>query len=404
MRNRLMAVLMAIVVTVLLVYGIPRAYSLATLVQGYEASQVETSADLVAALVSQQSQEPAGVTEDFLRPLPRAGESLQYTAADGSMVQVGAPSSEHSSDDLVQTRQLSDGAQVTLRRSGDLVETRILTALAPLVLLGLALAVGSAVVGHLLARRLTRPFVELATTANTIGEGRFDVPVPHYHLAEAEAIGEALRKTSAQLSELSLRERDVAINASHELRSPISALRMEIEDLASWPQTHPEVAAELTSYLPQLDRLSAAVRTYLDTARRERLTGVDVTDLADLVDEALDRHLAGLHGAEPGPELTKADPPAEPLLVLASRAAVADILDNLLRHAGRRHASRVLVRLEGSPGFARVRLELTGAEPEHLGDEERAAATRVALSVDGRVAAQGAELVLTLPRAEQHGT
>ena len=93
--------------------------------------------------------------------------------------------------------------------------------------------------------------------------GRFDVEVPHYGVPEAEAIGSALRRSARDLDALVRREREFAVSASHELRTPVTALRLEIEDVASWPQTPPDVAEELSRALAELDRLSATISTLL---------------------------------------------------------------------------------------------------------------------------------------------
>lgn len=278
MRDRLVATLVGLTVAVVALYGIPRAYFVADLVHDNEVRKVTRSANLLAAVVAERQAAEGPVTESFLEPLLVEAETVEYVAPDGSVVRAGSLRASGSSDDLVESRPLPGGGQVTLRRSSALVDERVSAAVLPLVLLGVGLTVGAALVGFFFARRLTRPFGQLAVVADEIGRGNFDVDVPHYRVPEAEAIGEALRRGSAQLDELVRRERDFAVNASHELRSPITALRLGLEDLAMWPQTPPEVADELNSYLPELDRLSAAITQYLDAGRgRTRtFTNVDV--------------------------------------------------------------------------------------------------------------------------------
>ena len=108
----------------------------------------------------------------------------------------------------------------------------------------LGLVLLAAVTGFLLAKRLARPFGELADAADHLGQARFDVALPHYSIPEAEAIGAALRRASTQLDSLVEREREFAANVSHQLRTPVTALRLTLEDLSMWPETPPTVAAE----------------------------------------------------------------------------------------------------------------------------------------------------------------
>jgi signal transduction histidine kinase len=192
---------------------------------------------------------------------------------------------------------------------------------------------------------------------------------------------------------VSRRERDFAANASHELRTPISALRVEIEDLASWPQTPTDVAAELRSYLPQLDRLNTAVRTYLDRESSQRLTDVESVDLVTLVRSAMQRWQPSLR------TLLVAEPEG-PMPVRAAPATIGTILDHLLRDAVDRGATQVHVELECTESYGRVRLSLEG-EMAPAGEEARAAAAQAALEVDGRVSIVDGHSALLLPRAPQ---
>lgn len=280
MRDRLVGILVGLTVAVVALYGVPRAYLVADLVHDGEVRKVERSADLLAVLISerQASGTPGAVTEASLEPLLNTAERVEVVSPDGTTTRAGDGASERTPDDVSVTRRLEGGGTVTLSRSGTLVEERVSDAVLPLVVIGLGLLVAAAVVGWLLARRLTRPFAELAVVAEEIGAGRFDVDVPHYSIPEAEAIGDALRRGAHRLDEIVQRERDLAVNASHELRTPIAALRLELEDLSMWPQTPPEVADELRRYIPELKRLSAAVTQYLETARDQRRADAALDD------------------------------------------------------------------------------------------------------------------------------
>lgn len=397
MRNRIVAVLVTMVVAVVLLYGLPRAYLLADLVQGMESSETQRSADLVAVAVTERLDSRGEVTEDFLEQLLHTEESIDYSPADGTTLRVGLPTTEDSSADIVAVRTLADGGQVTLRKSAELVSARVSEALLPLILIGLALAVGATLGARFVAQRISRPFLELASIADSIGRGQFDVTIPHFRMAEAEAISGAMRRGISRLAELRRRERDIATNASHELRSPISAVRMGIEDLASWPQTPPDVAAELDSYLPQLDRLSAAVRTYLDEAEAQRLMDVDVVDLTALARQTFDRWRTQLR-ARSGPAIVLVDEPAEPLHVCASESLVAEILDPLLQDAVDRRPTHILVEVDCTEGFGRIRMELEG-ESAAADPDARAAASQTAMAVGGRVSMVDGRTVVMLRRA-----
>ena len=270
MRDRLIGALVGMTIAVVVLFSVPRAYVVANLVERQEERKVERSADLLAVLVAERQTDAEPVTSEFLEQTLNEAEYVEYVAPDGSTVSAGQPAPGDDSDITV-THELPEGGELTMARSGTLVEERVSDALLPLVVVGLSLTVLAVVVGYFLARRMARPFTELADKADQLGEGRFDLDVPHYRVPEAEHIGTALRGAATQLDDLVRREREFAVNASHQLRTPITALRLEIEDVTLWPETPPQVADHLRGVLGELDRLSAAITELLDVARGQRL-------------------------------------------------------------------------------------------------------------------------------------
>lgn len=290
MRERLIAALVGMTVAVIALYGVPRAYFLADLVQSQEERKIERSVELLSVLLAEREKDASPVTEEFLAGLLNEAEAISYVSHEGTLVTAGTPA-EGDGSDIAMTRAVPGGGEVTVTRSGALIDRRVSEALMPLVLIGLGLTASSAAVGFLLARRLARPFQELASAATQLGRGRFDMDVPHYAVPEAEGIGEALRRGASQLEGLVRREREFAVNASHQLRTPITALRFELEDLAQWPETAPAVAAELELALTELDRLSEAITELLSLARGQRQEAATQVDVGDLVRGVVERWL-----------------------------------------------------------------------------------------------------------------
>jgi signal transduction histidine kinase len=137
----------------------------------------------------------------------------------------------------------------------------------------IALAAGAALV---LARRLVAPLDRLAFAARRLGEGDFAVRAPRAGIGELDAVADALNSTAARLDDLVARERAFSADASHQLRTPLAALLIEIEAL--------ELAGEdVTAALAQVERLQQTVETLLDVARDApgRAVAVDLTVLAD---------------------------------------------------------------------------------------------------------------------------
>lgn len=288
MRERLVFVLVGLTVAVIALYGVPRAYVLADLVETQELRKVERSADIAVHLVEVADLNDVPVDAALLEGVLHEGEGILLVPTDGSEdVQVGVPG--RTDDDLAVTRRLEGGGTLTLYRSASLVQDRVSAAILPLVLIGLGLVLAAVIAGMLLARWLSRPFRDLAAAAERLGTGRFDLDLPPQRVPEADQVATALNESGRRLERLLAHERELAVHASHELRTPVAALRLELEDLASWPQTDPEVATELTLAVGQLDRLSASVTRLLDQAREGRREGETEVDVLALVRDEVDR-------------------------------------------------------------------------------------------------------------------
>lgn len=286
MRERLVAALVGSTLAVLVLFGVPRAYQVGELVRDDEQRTVQRATDLAAVVVREEVADGEEVTVDLLDEMVRGDEQITYVAADGTRATSSGEGPVDDPENLTATRELPDGGSVSLVRSAASVQERVSEALLPLVLIVLGLLALSVLAGILMARRLSQPFQRLAAAARRLGTGEPVTDLPRSGIPEVEEIGDAIRTSSVQLEELRRHERELAVHASHELRTPVTALRLELEDLALWPQTAPEVAAQLHASVAELDRLSTAIGVLLDRSagqRRDAERDVDLDALLAVV-------------------------------------------------------------------------------------------------------------------------
>ena len=388
MRERLVATFVGLTVLVVVMYGVPRAYFLADLVRSDEQARVDRTALALEVVVEQHLADGRSVTPSFLASLAQPGEVVTYDDAAGS-VSAGPDGSDA---EITATREVEGGGTLTVGRADDVVRDRISEAILPLVLIGLALVAIAAAAGLVLARRLARPFQQLADAARALGAGQFHPVVPDQLVPEARAIGEALIGAGADLEALVQHERALAVRASHELRTPVTALRLELEDLALWPETPPVVAAELRRSVGELDRLSAAVDDLLtmsEASRRDRTTELDLDRL--LADLAADPRADGVvvehrrTGPAPARLARDAVSAAVDALVDVAAAGADTVRLELHRHHGHHD---VVVTASPTPVAATSYRSGLDAAAEH------------AAGLGGRVSREGAALVLRLPTDE----
>ncbi|HEY2354203.1 MAG TPA: HAMP domain-containing sensor histidine kinase [Gaiellaceae bacterium] len=223
----------------------------------------------------------------------------------------------------------------------------------------------AALAAFLVARRISRPVDRIATAARTLTGGTHPEPVPVEGAAEIASLAISFNELVAQLQQAQEAERNFLLSVSHELKTPLTAIRgyaEAVEDGAIDPR---EAAKTVTAEARRLERL---VKDLLDLARMNK-TDFSVhnaeIDLADVVEDATRRYQqaaadfgVSLHAVTDGPAPAVAD---------ADR--VLQVVSNLVENALRLTPAGGDVRVVAQPGVLRV--EDTGPGLD-AGDREHA--------------------------------
>ena len=121
----------------------------------------------------------------------------------------------------------------------------------------------AAAVGVLLANRLNRPIDELKEWADS-RPGSEPPPEPT-GIEELDALRSALVDNHTRIEELLARERSFSSQVSHQLRTPVAAMRVAVETELAAPR--PDASVVLHESLGQLDRLESTISSLLALAR-----------------------------------------------------------------------------------------------------------------------------------------
>ena len=206
-----------------------------------------------------------------------------------------------------------------------------LAAIAAVVLTAVAL------IGWVIARSVTRPLRELTASAARFAGGDLSVTE---HVAEGPPEIRALDTTMGTMAQrldavLSDQRRFVA-DASHQLRTPLTALRLRLENLQSdlaesGSPPHDEHTDEaLERAIGETERLTELVSNLLQLARADDNPATDVADLDALVRDRVDTWTA--IAEERGVEL-RHHSTRSPTMVQCVPGAIEQILDNLFDNA-----------------------------------------------------------------------
>jgi signal transduction histidine kinase len=324
----------------------------------------------------------------------------EVTAALGGTVDVRERHSDTLDEDLLLvTVPVTDRGNVigALRVSAPMgeVDASVRSSWLALALIGLAVVGAGLVLAWILAGSIAKPVEKLRAAAGRLGRGDLDARVEPEGPQEIDELGRSFNRMAGELSANLAAQRDFVANASHQLRTPLTGIKLRLEAIRAEGGAAAEQAAKAEA---ELDRLSGLVADLLALARAaaDQAPGEPV-DLGEAV-RAAGRRWAQ-RAAEAGHELTVSQSPGAS--VWAAPRDVADILDNLLENSIRYspRGSRIDVRVDRDgprPGFvvADTGPGIPPAEREHVFDRfYRGAAGRTSGPGTGLGLAIVAELV-----------
>lgn len=242
-----------------------------------------------------------------------------------------------------------------LDESSQQMTRRILVAWLVMVVAGLAALAGAWLIAHAVARRLARPVVELARLASESGRGWVIEQPASTGVAELDALGAALADSSRQSHEALARERRFSADVSHQLRTPLTHLRLALDRIARDEAND----SAILSCLTDLDRVDATVH-HLSVYARETIPHDVSTDLDVAAAESARRWQQ--HAARRDRQITLVIGQDRPHIAHANPVAVDQTLDVLIDNALRHGAGLIQIQVRTLAGGVAIDINDEGSD------------------------------------------
>jgi signal transduction histidine kinase len=405
-RRRIVTLSVLAAVLAISLFGIPLAIAVSQYYLGDERNGTEQAADIAA--ISVTTALARGDRPDHLRVAESDITVGLYTTA-GSLLTGQGPAfaepvvlgatggrvtgGDHVGGLLVVAVPVTDGDRVTgiVRAASDYSSVRLRIGGTWAVMVGLGMAAVSAtyLVAQWQARRLAAPMEALSATAAQLGQGDFSVRTGTSGVPEIDSAGASLNTTAGRLGAMVARERAVSADASHQLRTPLTGLRLGLE--TALDSGDPDVLrSAMVGAIDAVDRLERTIEDLLALARGTGHDGA-VLPIRGLVDESVVSWRPALQAAGRDLRLEIDDELPD---ILASEAAVRQVVGVLLDNAVTHGRGTVTLTVRDAGGA--VALDVTDEGPGVPDGEQLF--TRRAESTSGH--GIGLSLARTLAEAE----
>jgi signal transduction histidine kinase len=229
---------------------------------------------------------------------------------------------------------------------------------------GVAIAVIMAATGlaYLQARRLTKPLEDLAATAERLGSGDPRPRHRRYGVPELDRIADVLDASAERIGRMLTAERRLAADASHQLRTPLTALSMRLEEIVATAKNEEAVKEEATIALGQVERLTDVVQRLLTNSRDPRSGSAVAFDL----DEVIRQQVEEWRPAYQSEGRTLVLSGARSLRAVGTPGAVAQVLATLIENSLMHGAGTVALhtRVTGNQAVVEVSDDGPGVPPD----------------------------------------
>ena len=335
MRARAVRMIVSVVAVVCVLMGLPGAFFASASIWASEQRDLEVSAQRIVQSIDRRRTAGESTDSQALASLVADQADSRDSELNYRILIPGENLVTHEAEipgsTLSAFAESPSGVSVQLTSSASAAFARIAWACG-MFAAGMA---GSMLIGWLMARSLSRslsaPLIYLAAQAEQIGSGGVRARVEQSGIEEIDLVSEELARTGERMAGRLAAERQAAADASHQLRTPLTALSMRLEEI-EYISSEEEVRAEARTCLEQVERMTNVVAELLDVSKRESGGGTEAIHILEVFNSAREEWEDQF--ALAGRTLVFLDEAERPILADAGKLGqvLATLIENSLRY------------------------------------------------------------------------
>ncbi|WP_031030392.1 ATP-binding protein [Streptomyces albus] len=334
MRRRLILSTLAVVLVVVAVFGISLVIVESRTIENSTRDNVRAEATRLVSTVESRLMAGERVTKASIGVTASKDRYVRYIRVempDRKTIEVG----RRPAGEVVESRQTgAHGERVTVQASRSEVRAEVGRTLLIIMAVALLAVIAAAALAVRQAHRLAAPLTDLAETAERLGSGDPRPRHRRYGVPELDRVADVLDASADRIGRMLTAERRLAADASHQLRTPLTALSMRLEEIIATsegeaPEDRAVVKEEATIALAQVERLTDVVQRLLTNSRDPRTGSAVGFDLDEVVKQQIEEWKPAYRSA--GRALVRSGKTG--LRAVGTPGAVAQVLATLIENS-----------------------------------------------------------------------